>query len=65
MERYWKEHEKFINEINDLRAMSKHGGNNSITDEVNMNSLPQVPSLSLAFGGDVLGFEEPHCQKGS
>lgn len=37
MERYWKEHEKFINEINDLRAKSKPGNNS--TSDVNMNSL--------------------------
>ena len=54
MERYWKEHERFINEINDLRA--KSGGtfakeNKNLAQnfqDINMNSIPSVPS-SLAM----------------
>lgn len=40
MERYWKEHERFINEINDLRAKSKP------TFAVETIKKPQVASFA-------------------
>ncbi|TNV84007.1 hypothetical protein FGO68_gene15865 [Halteria grandinella] len=63
MERYWSEHEVFINEINDLRAKS---GKNQQTQlvipksysEINMDSNPSVNSFSINLVDPALNQEQ-------
>lgn len=50
MERYWREHEGFINEINDLRAKSQQQNSQLAPksySDINMDSNPSVSSFSI------------------